>query len=1572
MMTDRQDEMPTAECEMRNKVAATGSVPDSAAGFPAAGTLYSPAHEHDACGVGFVARIDGARDHAILRTALDCVHHLTHRGALIDARTGDGAGVMTQIPHALFAPELAAWSIALERPSDLAVGMMFLPMDAAARDAAAGIVEAAAARQGLRLFGWRAVPVDPSVLGPLAAATRPRIEQVLLGRPDGVDDEEFERRLFLARKDAERCAAERGLRLYAASLSHRTLVYKGLVVAHQLPAFYQDLTNPDYTTALALFHQRYSTNTMPSWELAQPFRVLAHNGEINTLAGNRNWTRAREPELTSPVWGDRVSELLPLYQEGGSDSASLDNVVEALVRSGRDVRHAFMMLQPEAWENMPHMPAHRRAFYEYHACLTEPWDGPAALSFTDGVVVGACLDRNGLRPSRYVITRDGLVIAGSEVGMVEIDPAEVVEKGRLGPGQMIAVDTERRELLRNDDIKDEIAARRPYGQWVRRQRLHLDDYLASRPGSGLPPDPLDVRRQQTAFAYTQEELSFILKPMANEGKEPTGSMGDDTALAVMSATPRLPYAYFKQKFAQVTNPPIDPIREELVMSLDTYLGRRRSLLEETEQHARLVHLTSPLMIDEEMDALRRIAEPAFHAFTIHCLFDAACGPDGLETALRRICDEAVAAVDHGATILILSDRGVDAQRAPVPMLLAVGAVHHHLIKTGRRMRASIVAETAEARDVHQIACLIGFGASAVNPYLAFATLAELAEQTAAAARLERSELADVAAAVARQIGEERLEGARADGSFARLIREHAFHNYEKAVDAGLLKICSKMGISTITGYHAAQIFEAIGLGQSVLDLCFSGLESRVGGIGLRELGMQALGRHALAFGERPKLDEGALYRYRRDGEYHAFNPGVIQALHKAVDTGEYADYKAYSDLVASRPPTTLRDLLRFRPLGAPVPIDEVEPIENIMRRFATSAMSLGALSPEAHEAMSIGMNRIGAKSNTGEGGEDRHRFKPMPNGDSSNSKIKQVASARFGVTPGYLAAAEELEIKMAQGSKPGEGGQLPASKVSAMIAALRHTLPGTPLISPPPHHDIYSIEDLAQLIYDLKQINPRARVCVKLVAEEGVGTIAAGVAKGYADTIHISGHDGGTGASPWSSIKGAGAPWELGLSETQQVLVLNDLRGRVRLRADGGMKNARDVIVAAMMGAEEYGFGTAAAVAVGCKMARQCHLNTCPVGVATQREDLRAKFTGTPEHVVNLFAGVAMEVREHLAMLGARSLDEIIGRVDLLEQAAPSVEDPRITMLDLSRVLADPDPERARARRQAQPRNDRPDDRPLDDELIEQCLHSLNNGFPAKLSAKVTNQNRTVGAKLAGEIAYRWGDDGLPYGTIEVELTGSAGQSFGAFCIKGLRLVLTGEANDYVAKGMGGGEVIVRPPAEAAYASHENVIVGNTVLYGATGGSLFVAGRAGERFAVRNSGARAVVEGVGDHGCEYMTEGVVVILGETGRNFGAGMSNGVAYVLDESRELPKKVNPELVGLAQVTGAADIELLEEMIRHHLEVTGSARAADILARWEYYLPLFWKVAPHFALTEEGPQTIVQRHLSSLRESSRVPVR
>jgi len=1500
-------------------------------GFVDGPFLYRPDHERDGCGVGFVADVTGTRTHRVLETGLECVANLTHRGAVdADAKTGDGAGVQTQLPIKLFRRVLETMGVKLIDDQDLAVGMVFLSRETEAAARCRALIDGSVEAEGLQVLGWREVPVDRTALGRIAAESQPGIHQVFIGRPSGLDDLNFTRRLYLARRCAEARAASEGYRdFYIVSMSNRTVVYKGLMVAHQLPEFFLDLREPAFETALCVFHQRYSTNTLPNWVLAQPFRVVSHNGEINTLQGNRNWTRAREAELVSPVWGKRARELVPIIQAGGSDSASLDNVVEAVMLSGRDVRHAMMMLVPEAWENMPHMPSERRNFYEYHACLSEPWDGPASLAFTDGVIVGATLDRNGLRPARYQLTSDNLLIMGSEAGMVSTDSKAVVEKGRLGPGQMICVDTSKGLLLRNDQIKDLMAWQQPYGSWVKRQLLHLDDYLANRPPAE-PPDVCDLTRQQIAFGCTSEEIQLVLRTMGGEGHEPTWSMGDDTALSVLSNTPRSISSYFKQKFAQVTNPPIDPIREEMVMSLDTYLGRRRSIFEETEGHARLLHLASPLMTDGEMQQLRRIGEPAFHAITIPVLVDPAEGPEGMETGLERICKTAEQAVDDGATIVILSDRGTSPMRAPIPMLLAVGAVHHHLIRSGRRMKASLIAETGAARDVHQIATLLGFGASAVNPYLAFATLRELV----LFGRLKEVELSKA------------LEG------------------YEASIDAGLLKIMSKMGISTVTGYHAAQIFEAIGLDDELVNRCFWGTSSRIGGIGLLDIAREAIDRHAVAFGlETAKLEEGGYYRYRRDGEYHTWNPEVIKAFHRARDIGTYAEYKEYANLVNGRPPVAIRDLLGFAPDRAPIPIEDVEPVEGILKRFATSAMSLGALSPEAHETMAIGMNRMGGKSNTGEGGEDPRRYQTLPNGDSSNSKIKQVASARFGVTPGYLASAEQFEIKMAQGSKPGEGGQLPAHKVSAQIAALRHTLPGTPLISPPPHHDIYSIEDLAQLIYDLKQVNPRASVTVKLVAEEGIGTIAAGVAKAYADNIHISGHDGGTGASPMSSIKFAGSPWELGLSEVQQVLVLNDLRGRVLLRSDGGMKTGRDVLIAAMLGAEEFGFGTAAAVAVGCIMARQCHLNTCPTGVATQREDLRAKFTGTPEQVVTFFTLLAEEVREWLASLGYRSIDEIVGRRDLLSQLSVG-EDPRTRRISLDRVLADPDPSGERPRKRAQPRNDRLDDVPLDDRMLVDAAAALDDGTPQRLRYKLRNVNRTVGARLAGAVAHRYGDAGLDPGTIDVRFEGSAGQSFGAFCVRGLRLRLTGEANDYVGKGMGGGEIAIRPPKDSTFASHENTIVGNTVLYGATGGMFFAAGRAGERFAVRNSGAKAVVEGVGDHGCEYMTEGVVVILGETGRNFGAGMSNGVAYVLDESRELPKKLNPELVGMQQVTAPADIEILQTLISRHHEATGSRRAAEILERWDAYLPLFWKVAPHFALTEEGPMTVVHRHLESLR--------
>ncbi|HEY8478106.1 MAG TPA: glutamate synthase large subunit [Chloroflexota bacterium] len=1474
-------------------------------------SLYDPRFEHDACGVGFVADVSGRPSHAVIAYAIESVINVTHRGAVsADGKSGDGAGIMTQIPRRLLRREVERLGYRVSPDDAFAVGMVFFPRDASARARCQRAVEEALDRHGLDLLTWRAVPVDPSVLGDKARRTQPDIQQAIVPKPAGLSAAAFERTLYLVRKDIERFAAAHGVQdLYVPSFSHRTVVYKGLFVAPQLSAFYTDLRDPEYESALAVFHQRYSTNTFPNWFLAQPFRMLAHNGEINTLQGNRNWMRAREPELESPVWGDEIAKLLPIIWEEGSDSASLDNALELLALSGRDILHAMMMLVPEAWENMPNMDPLWRSFYEYHASLSEPWDGPAALAFTDGTIVAAALDRNGLRPARYKITTRGLVVVASEVGTIDIPEEEIAEKGRLGPGQMIAVDTASQRILKNEEIKTEVASRQPYGEWVTRQVYRLAASVEVSNGKQTDPEDAALLRQQRLFGYTNEDVKFIVQPMGADGKEPVWSMGDDAPLAVLSTKPRSLYHYFKQRFAQVTNPPIDPLREELVMSLNVYLGARRSFLVESEEHAHLVHLSSPVLLNQELDALRSIEDPAFRTITLPMLFPAGEGAEGLDRALDALCAAAVRAVDEGHHILVLSDRGADASNAPIPALLAVGAVHHHLIRQGRRMRADIVVETGEAWEVHQFALLIGYGASAVNPYLALET----------ARSLEGSR------------GLENLDAAA-------LVK-----NFVKAVEAGILKIMSKMGISTLSSYRGAQIFEALGLSQELIDRAFVGTPSRIGGIGLREVAAEVLRLHVEAFGEdsEAKLKDYGFIRYRRDGEYHAFNPHVVRAMHRAVENDSYEAYKVFSELADQREPATLRDLLRLRSRG-PIPIDEVEPVERIRQRFISTAMSLGALSPEAHTTLAIAMNRIGAKSNCGEGGEDPDWYDPQPNGDVLHNKIKQVASGRFGVTTLYLAMADELEIKMAQGSKPGEGGQLPGHKVTEMIARFRHAVPGIQLISPPPHHDIYSIEDLAQLIYDLKQVNPRAKVGVKLVAETGVGTIAAGVAKAYADYILISGHSGGTGASPLSSIKGAGCPWELGLAETQQVLVLNDLRGRVRLRTDGGLKTGRDIVIAALLGAEEFGFGTAAVVAIGCDMARQCHLNTCPTGIATQREDLRRKFTGRPEMMIAYCTMLAQEVREILAWLGFRSLDEIVGRVDLLEQV-PAVDHPKANTLDLRAVLADVDPEGTRPRRCVQPRNDRPGDAPLDERIIRDAAAALERGEPVALSYPIRNSNRSVGTRLAGAVAYRYRRQKLPEGTITITFHGSAGQSFGAFVTDGMRLVLEGEANDYVGKGLSGGEIIVRPPSGATYPTHKNVIMGNTVLYGATGGALFAAGRAGERFAVRNSGALAVVEGTGDHCCEYMTAGVVVVLGPTGRNFGAGMSNGVAFVLDEEGDFLLKYNPELVVPQRLADEADIALLRSMVEAHLAKTNSPRAREVLDRWDHYLPLFWKVAP-----------------------------
>ena len=1545
-------------------------------------SLYDPSFEHDACGVGFVARVSGQQDHELLVKALQSVANVTHRGAVdADLKTGDGAGVLTQLPYKLLVREAQKLGVRIAEPRDLALGMLFLPeQDRAARAECRAIVERVVQRHGLTWFGWREVPIDLTALGEKAIDTRPHILQALLGRPAGRDDDQFERTLYAARRDIEREAAERGFdEFYIPSFSSRTVVYKGLMIAPQLPAFYADLRDPDYETALALFHQRYSTNTFPNWYLAQPFRLLAHNGEINTLQGNRNWMRAREAELASPLWGDDLKRLLPVVWEAGSDSASLDQVLELLERSGRDVLHSMLMLVPSAWENLDDMDPVIRAFYEYHSLLTEPWDGPAALAFSDGTIAGAVLDRNGLRPSRYKITHDGLVVAASEVGVFELDDRDVVEKGRLGPGQMLAVDTRNHRIIRNHELKLGIAARRPYSAWVGERLVSLPRLTSG--GAGVPPadrgqdgrapgpiagdhggnghvgpSAAALEPIQRAFGYTAEEVKFIVRPMGLEGMDPVWSMGDDTPPAVLSRVPRLLYTFFKQRFAQVTNPPIDPLRERMVMSLRTELGPRRSFLLDCPEHTELLHLESPILSVEQLAAIRELRHPRLRSATLPALFRTADGPTALEQAVEALCAAAERAVDDGAGLIILSDRGVDGEHAPIPMLMAVGAVHHHLIRAGKRMRADLIAETGEAWDVHHFACLIGYGAGAICPWLALDTMGVQIEQD------YQSRIT-----VARKRGEptEELERER-DEALPEQVRK-AREKFIAAAEKGLLKILSKMGISTISSYRGAQIFEALGLADEIVERCFSGTPSRIGGIGFEAVATDALARHAAGFGPaaKPALPDYGFIRFRREGEYHGYNPMVVRALQKAAIEGDPLAYKAYVKLVEDRPATTLRDLIEIKPTGRSVPVEEVESVEVIRRRFISTAMSLGALSPEAHRTLSIAMNRMGARSNSGEGGEDPDNYVPLPNGDIAHNKIKQVASARFGVTAEYLAMAEELEIKMAQGSKPGEGGQLPGHKVSALIARLRHAVRGVQLISPPPHHDIYSIEDLAQLIYDLKQANPRARVGVKLVAEAGVGTIAAGVAKAYADYVLISGHDGGTGASPLSSIKNAGCPWELGLAETQQVLVMNDLRGRLVVRTDGGLKTGRDVVVAAMLGAEEFGFGTASVVALGCDMARQCHLNTCPTGIATQREDLRARFTGIPEQVIHYFSHLAQEIREILASHGVHKLDEVIGRSDLL-QRRESPPESRAATIDVGRVLAPADPSWTKPRLHVQRRNVRPNDTSLDPQILRDAEEALEHGRKVRLSYRVLNSDRAVGTRLSGEIARRYGSKGLPEGTVELRFKGSAGQSFGAWACRGLRMYLEGEANDYVGKGLCGAEIVVTPPESVGFAPHENVIVGNTVLYGATGGRLFVAGQAGERFAVRNSGAVAVVEGVGDHGCEYMTGGVAVILGQTGRNFAAGMSNGVAYVLDEDEQFARRVNTEMVHLERVMRSEDLELLYTLVREHFERTGSPRAQDLLDTWDYYRGLFWKVAadPPPAIAEAQTVTGAPRRVGAAR--------
>ncbi|MCC6315451.1 MAG: glutamate synthase large subunit [Thermomicrobiales bacterium] len=1496
----------------------------TADGRAALAPLYDPAYEHDACGVGLVADIAGRPSRAIVTQALAGAVNLTHRGGVgADARTGDGTGLLTQLPFKLFQPDLARLGVPSIASGDLAVAMLFLPPEPEANTTARALLLAAFAHAGLPVLGWRNVPTDPTVLGPAALRTLPDIVQATIVRPAELDELGFERGLFLARRAAERAWQGAGFSesdAFVVSCSARTIVYKGFCLPEDLPAFYVDLCDENFASAIALFHQRYSTNTLPTWAMAQPFRTIAHNGEINTIGGNRRWMEARAPQLAMP--GIDADALRPVVSWAGSDSLSFDNVVELLVHGGRSLPHALMMLVPEPWEGLSAMDPARRAFYDFHAGLIEQWDGPAALGFSDGVLAGVALDRNGLRPMRYAITGDGAFIAGSEAGTIPADPASVVEKGRLGPGQMILVDTRRGLVLRNDALKAEAAAGAPYAEWLSANRVELPP-MAPAPAAPARVAPArddaparPIRKPadagkialQRAFGYSAEDLRLIVQPMAVEAKEPIWSMGDDAPLAVLSDKPRPLHAYFRQRFAQVTNPAIDSLRERSVMALDSLLGRRGNLLAESPEQARLLHLPSVVVDEPRLAAIANLDGDGVRAVRVSTLVSlATVDPEhpgaALLAALDRVVEDARTAIRGGAGIIILSDRGVDAERAPLPMLLAVGSVHHALIGSGERRLADLVAETGDVCDVHALACLIGYGASAVCPWLGLDAAADYA-------------------------GARGCEDRSADDLRA---------NYIVQMEKGFLKIASKMGISTAMGYRGAQAFETVGVAADVIERAFRGTPARLGGIGFAEIATDVLRRHAEGFAETAsKLPDYGFVRYRKDGEPHAYEPPTVKALQAAVNSGDRALYAAYRAHVANHPPTAIRDLLTLRPLGPIVPLDEVEPVADIVTRFVVTAMSLGALSPEAHRTLSVGMNRLGGRSNSGEGGEDPTWY-DEPGPDVAHSKIKQVASGRFGVTSRYLAMAEELEIKIAQGSKPGEGGQLPGHKVTEFVARIRHAVPGLPLISPPPHHDIYSIEDLAQLIHDLRQINPRARVGVKLVAEAGVGTVAAGVAKAKADYVLISGHAGGTGASPLASIKHAGCPWELGLAEAQQTLVMNGLRSRVRLRTDGGIKTAEDIATAAMLGAEEFGFGASVLIAIGCDMARQCHLNTCPTGIATQREDLRARFAGTPEQVINYFVYLAESVRELLARLGARSLNELVGRSDLL---AVKPLDGRAALLDPSALIVPPAPEAERRKTR-----ERPADPPsLDDALLPTIVAALEQRQPVALAASIRTADRTVGAKIAHTIVTRPWLAHSP-GAVTIRYVGSAGQSFGAFLVDGMRLLLEGEANDYVGKGLSGGEIAIRPPHQASFATPQ-VIAGNTILYGATGGALYLAGQAGERFAVRNSGATAVVEGVGDHGCEYMTGGLVVVLGRTGRNFGAGMTNGRAVVHDPDGMLPSQINDESVLLEPLGDSEETEAARAAIARHVELTGSTHARALLERWTTELRNFWLVVPRAA--------------------------
>ena len=1480
--------------------------------------LYEPRNEHDNCGMGLVAHIRGEKSHDIIRKGLEVLINLTHRGAAgCDPETGDGAGILIQIPHSFFALECGELGMQLPEAGHYGVAMCFLPVDKQDRLQCEGVLERIAQEEGLSIIGWRDTPVNGMAIGREARASQPYIEQLFVGKPEGLPEEAFERMLYRVRRRTENEIAASEIEgkedFYVPSLSCRTIIYKGLMLAPQIEKFYFELANPLVTSALCLVHQRFSTNTFPSWKLAHPYRYIAHNGEINTVRGNVSWMNARQSILDSPLHQE-MHDLFPVIMPGGSDSASLDNAAEFLFQSGRSLPHVMAMLIPEAWAGNPDMDEDKRAFYEYHASLMEPWDGPASIAFTDGRVIGATLDRNGLRPGRYIVTKDDLVVLASEAGVIEVPPQDVRKKGRLQPGRMFLVDTVQKRIISDSEIKKQLAARKPYAEWLREQQVTLEQL--PEPSRIIASNPETLLRRQRAYGYSEEDLKILLGPMGATGMEPIGSMGTDVPLACLSDRPQSLFNYFKQLFAQVTNPPIDPIREELVMSLISYIGTERNILDEAPENCHTLKLPHPILSNRDLEKLRRVSSGDLLATTLPALFRAEDGEKGLKRSLEELSSRAAHAVESGYTLLILSDRGVDSTFAPIPSLLAMAAVHNRLVKDKTRTQVALIIESGEPREVMHFALLIGYGASAINPYLAIETLHDL-----------------------KRLG---LLPHSVTGNQAE-------KNFIKAINKGLLKTFSKMGISTLQSYRGAQVFEAVGLNQSLVQSYFSGTASRVEGVGLEVLAREAQMKHDYAFqpltDSETELVVGGHYQYREGGEYHLINPLTISKLQQAVRQNNPATFQEYSDLLdeQNKHLSTLRGLMQLKYAEKAIPIDEVEPAKEIVKRFTTGAMSYGSISKEAHETLAIAMNRLGGMSNTGEGGEDEERFTPDANGDSRRSAVKQVASGRFGVTAHYLVNADEIQIKMAQGAKPGEGGQLPGHKVDEIIAKTRHSIPGVGLISPPPHHDIYSIEDLAQLIYDLKNVNPQARIAVKLVSEAGVGTVAAGVSKAHADGVLISGDNGGTGASPLSSIKHAGLPWELGLAETQQVLLLNDLRSRIKVQTDGKLQTGRDVVIAALLGAEEFGFATMPLITMGCIMMRKCHLNTCSVGIATQDPVLRARFKGQPEHVVNYFFFVAEQVRQHMAKLGFHTVNEMVGRVDKIDAAVADAHW-KAKGIDLASILYTPTMPSRVARRKMQ-EQDHGLDAALDHQLIEQAKPALHSKKHVSASFKIRNVHRTVGAMLGGEIAKKYGSAGLPDGTIHFKFYGSAGQSFGAFVPSGVTMELEGDSNDYLGKGLSGGRIIAYPPKASSFLPEKSILVGNVVLYGATTGEVFLNGIAGERFAVRNSGALAVVEGVGDHGCEYMTNGTVIVLGKTGRNFAAGMSGGRAFVLDDRGDFTvRRCNTASVDLEPLVLAEDIAEVRGLIERHRDLTGSPRAAWILENWEATLPNFIKVFPH----------------------------